>query len=104
MVTRGEIEALAARIAAEFRPRLIVLFGSHAYGTPREDSDVDLLVVMAVNGPRYQAAAGIRTRLPVMLAIDVLVRTPADYELRRGSDPILVEALQRGVTLYSAAA
>jgi predicted nucleotidyltransferase len=26
-------------------PKLIVLFGSEAYGTPREDSDIDLAVI-----------------------------------------------------------
>ncbi len=26
-------------------PYLIILFGSHAYGTPHEDSDIDILVV-----------------------------------------------------------
>lgn len=33
-------------IAAEFSPDKIILFGSYAYGTPHEDSDVDILVVM----------------------------------------------------------
>jgi predicted nucleotidyltransferase len=30
---------------SEFNPYLVLLFGSYAYGTPREDSDIDLLVV-----------------------------------------------------------
>ncbi|MXW79748.1 MAG: nucleotidyltransferase domain-containing protein, partial [Gemmatimonadetes bacterium] len=29
-------------------PLKIILFGSYAYGTPTEDSDVDLCVVMAI--------------------------------------------------------
>ena len=28
------------------RPDKIILFGSQAYGTPHEDSDVDILVIM----------------------------------------------------------
>ena len=28
-----------------FRPEKIILFGSYAYGTPNEDSDVDLYIV-----------------------------------------------------------
>jgi predicted nucleotidyltransferase len=29
----------------ELNPYLVLLFGSYAYGTPHEDSDIDLLVV-----------------------------------------------------------
>ena len=32
-------------ILSKFNPYLILLFGSYAYGTPHEDSDIDLLVV-----------------------------------------------------------
>src|SRR4051794_31061312 len=40
------IRKLAREIAEKFRPERIILFGSHAYGTPHADSDVDLLVIM----------------------------------------------------------
>jgi len=50
MVTRREINILARRIADRFQPSKIILFGSYAYGEPKEDSDVDLLVVMPVRG------------------------------------------------------
>ena len=46
MVTRQDIQATCDDIVREFAPLQIVLFGSYAYGTPREYSDVDLLVVM----------------------------------------------------------
>ena len=45
MVTREEIQATCDNIVQEFRPLQVILFGSYAYGTPTEDSDVDLLVV-----------------------------------------------------------
>ncbi len=40
------IRELVSRIALKFRPKLILLFGSYAYGKPRPESDVDLLIVM----------------------------------------------------------
>ena len=40
------IQAVADRIAEEFDPDKIILFGSYAYGDPKPWSDVDLLVVM----------------------------------------------------------
>ena len=40
------IRAVAKQIAEKFQPEKIILFGSYAYGKPRPESDVDLLVVM----------------------------------------------------------
>ena len=48
MVTREEIQATCDDIVQEFTPLQVILFGSYAYGTPTEDSDVDLLVVMDI--------------------------------------------------------
>src|SRR5438094_10427172 len=35
------------RLVAESQPEQIWLFGSHAWGTPTEDSDVDLMVIVS---------------------------------------------------------
>lgn len=40
------IRAVVKQIAEKFQPEKIVLFGSYAYGKPKPESDVDLLVVM----------------------------------------------------------
>lgn len=102
MVTEQDIQGLAARIAAEFRPTKILLFGSHASGTPREDSDVDLLVVVDVDGPRYRLAGRIRASLTGNIPIDVVVRSPREFASPEG-DLIIQEALQNGRVLYAAA-
>ena len=46
MVEMKKIRDLTAQIAREFKPDRIILFGSHAYGQPGNDSDVDILVVL----------------------------------------------------------
>ncbi len=43
MVTRQEIQTTCDDIVREFAPLQVILFGSYAYGTPTEDSDVGLL-------------------------------------------------------------
>src|SRR6266568_7646429 len=40
------IRRFARQVAERFQPDTIVLFGSHAYGTPHADSEVDRLVIM----------------------------------------------------------
>jgi predicted nucleotidyltransferase len=45
-VPKEAIQEVVEQIKSKFRPKKIILFGSYAYGTPRPESDVDLLVVM----------------------------------------------------------
>jgi len=46
------IDEMVRRIVSQFHPDKIILFGSHARGEAGPDSDVDLLVVMTVEGPK----------------------------------------------------
>jgi len=42
----GLLEKVVERLKAEFQPDEIYLFGSHAWGVPTDDSDVDLMVIV----------------------------------------------------------
>ena len=44
VVSIKDIQRLAERIAKEFKPEKIILFGSYAGGEPSPDSDVDMFV------------------------------------------------------------
>ena len=101
-VTRGIVEA--------FKPDRVILFGSYAYGEPRADSDVDLLVVMnRLRGKsifeRDQCVSGL-VRSSVFghkgIPMDVLVRSPSElaYRLKIG-DPFFREVMVKGRVLYS---
>jgi uncharacterized protein len=63
MVERASIQEFSRAVAREFRPEMIVLFGSYAYGTPTEDSDVDLLVIMPFDRRRGRKSLEIRQRV-----------------------------------------
>jgi len=54
---RSDIERMVRRIVRQFRPERVILFGSHARGEAGPDSDVDLLVVMRVEGSRREKDA-----------------------------------------------
>lgn len=76
--TLGE---LIDRIVEAVDPQKIVLFGSHAYGEPHENSDLDLLVVMESDLPRYKRAVPIYQALTgLLIPKDVLVYTPKEIE------------------------
>ena len=103
MVPREEIQALADEIAEKFPAvQRIILFGSHAYGTPHEWSDVDLVVLMEwdpaeVRDPGWEIDRAVTRRF----SRDILVYPPDVFE--RGAaqhDPIPRMARDRGVVLY----
>lgn len=45
-IPSGLLEQAVERLQAEFQPEEIYLFGSHAWGAPDADSDVDLFVIV----------------------------------------------------------
>src|ERR1700732_4656238 len=73
------IRRFARQVAERFHPEKIVLFGSYAYGTPHEDSDVDLLVVMPARN-EIDTAIRIKTALLPPFPLDLLVRKPKEVQ------------------------
>lgn len=101
MVDTAQIIGLSAGIARDFDPDRIILFGSYAYGTPTEHSDVDLLVIMPFDGKSRDKRLEIWGRSRPAFAVDILVRRPEDTARRyRQWDPLIREAIDHGKVLY----
>ena len=102
MQAETAIRKIVARIARQFHPEKIVLFGSHARGAAGPDSDVDLLVVMPVHGSRRQQATTIDKALwGIDVPVDIVVATPEQVDLgkeRIGS--FICPALKDGKVVY----
>ena len=82
--TKTLIDRMVRRIVAQFHPDKIILFGSHARGNASLDSDVDLLVVMEVEGSRREKAVEIGVALhDIDAAKDVIVVRPKDFAWRK---------------------
>src|SRR5437762_1516669 len=98
------IQRFARQIAEKFQPEKIILFGSYAYGTPHEESDVDLLVIMPA---RDVISMSVRIALAFgrPFSLDLIVRTPRQMEigLREGDcNWFLREVVEKGIVLYAA--
>jgi predicted nucleotidyltransferase len=66
-------------LLAAFNPERIILFGSVARGEATRDSDVDLLVVMPVEGLKRQKQLEIRRAFRgVRVPVDIVVTTPEE--------------------------
>jgi uncharacterized protein len=101
VIAQDRIRDVSERIARQFAPDRIILFGSYAYGSPNEGSDVDLLVVLPFEGKPYRKAAEIAAAVHAGFPLDILARRPDDVERRyREADPLVREALDRGRVLY----
>lgn len=94
------IRQFARQVAERFQPEKIILFGSHAYGTPHADSDVDILIIMRARNPIDQAFK-IRLAVPAPFSMDLIVRTPQSMKWRlEEGDLFHTEIVTRGKVLY----
>jgi predicted nucleotidyltransferase len=101
MATMQEIEELARRIAEEFQPDRIILFGSHARGDAQIYSDVDLLVILPFEGKPFWKSLEILNRTNPAFPTDLLARRPNDTERRyQQGDPLIRDAIDYGKVLY----
>lgn len=94
------IRAFARKVAAQFRPEKIILFGSHAYGQPHEGSDVDILVIMPARNELDQSLK-IRLAISAPFPMDLIVRTPQKIDSRlQSGDSFHTEIVTKGKVLY----
>src|SRR5919109_5481620 len=90
------------RIVRKFHPEKIILFGSWARGTAREDSDLDLLVVLSKVEHTRKAAIQIGNSLSNLpISKDIIVTTPQEIEKHgKTIGYILRPALREGKVIY----
>ena len=94
------IRRFARQVAERFRPDKIILFGSHAYGTPHADSDVDILVVMPCRNQLDQALK-IEATIDPPFPVQVIVRTPYNLGWRLAEkESFHTEIVTKGQVLY----
>lgn len=97
------LKKATTRLVEEFNPEAIYLFGSHAWGTPGIDSDVDFFVIVPQSDEqaleRAQRAHGCLSDLPA--AKDVLVFTRAEVDrVKHLRASLTHQILSRGRKLY----
>lgn len=106
----GEIEEILdevkRRIIPRFHPQRIILFGSYAGGQPGPDSDLDLLIIMEVEGSTRQKANEIDMLLADRsIPMDFIVLTPEQYERQKNIAGSIARQVEReGKVIYEHAA
>jgi predicted nucleotidyltransferase len=98
-----DVHRMVKRIAKQFDPEQIILFGSQARGDAGPDSDVDLLVVMDFEGDALDKGLEILQTLHDILApLDVIVTSPEAFAWRKDVvGTIEWPAAREGQVLYA---
>ena len=103
-ISMQTIRGLSKQIVAQFHPEKIFLFGSYAHGTMTADSDVDMMVLMHTPLRNRQQAAEIARALHYHFGLDLMVRTPEQFQTRfELGDPFVRDIVQNGKVLYERA-
>jgi uncharacterized protein len=101
--TINELENIKQIILNTVETDSIYLFGSYAYGTPSEDSDFDLYVVIPDGGIRpieaMQIIGGALYK-EQKKSIDILVSKASDFHQRKLLPTIERTVVRDGVMLY----
>jgi predicted nucleotidyltransferase len=100
------LDSIVDKLAREYQPRQVILYGSQARGTPDRGSDIDLLIVKDSHLSPYKRIVYVRRLLrdpQRRIPLDLLVVTPAELEerLERG-DQFLQTIVSQGQVLYAA--
>jgi predicted nucleotidyltransferase len=106
MINTETIEEVKNRLVKAYDPIAIYLFGSYAWGSPTEDSDLDLLIVVDKSDeksykrpiPGYTALRGLD------ISKDIIVHTKEVFD-RRSADITTLEykIKKEGRILYARA-
>ena len=85
----------------------IILFGSHAYGTPREGSDYDVFVILKDGAEKpiliLQKIYGGLAQNPNYKSVDVLANYRSRFEARSKLPTIERTIAEKGIVLYDCA-
>ena len=105
-VTDSLLQQMASAIVEAVQPERIILFGSHARGGARPDSDVDLLVVerepFLGGRSRRREIARIRGSLSrFRVAKDILAFAADEFEAYRDAkNHVVATSIEEGRVLY----
>jgi len=107
LYSKKEINQLVNIVAEVSDPDKIILFGSYVYGTPDDNSDLDLLVIK--NGADFtvddeaQLATEIyfrRKERKIRTRYDVFFQTESQAEAAAKKGGAFVDALSKGKVVY----
>lgn len=97
------LDEITKRVVDTVHPEKIILFGSHVWGHPSEDSDLDLFVIVSPSdSPAYRRIRAVYKALRgLQVPVDIVMQTKDEVERNKNVATSLVKkVLEEGELLY----
>jgi uncharacterized protein len=104
MISPDVIEEIKNRLIKVYNPLQIYLFGSYAWGTPDEDSDLDFLVIIENSDePRHRRGTpGYEALWGLDISKDLMIYTQEEVTIKmKDTTSFIHKILQKGKLLYA---
>jgi len=93
------IENIKKQIVEKFRPVDVILFGSHAKGLARRQSDIDICVITETENKR-KLVQDILLEIDYDVNLDVVVYTPAQWQQYKDDKAMFAHVINKtGVSI-----
>ncbi len=103
---KDTIQSILDKLVTGYAPQKVILYGSHAYGNPRPDSDIDLLIIKETTARFFDRMFMVRrilTNPGRSLPVEPIVLTPEEVARRLAiGDQFIAEIMEKGEVLYAA--
>lgn len=97
---KDEIISLIVERVKPLKPKMVILFGSHARGEADKYSDVDLIVVAETDLKFIDRIGKLLELLNLPMAVDGFVYTPDEFEnMVKSGNPFIQKAIEEGVVI-----
>jgi uncharacterized protein len=98
MISPETIEEVKKRLVETYNPIEIYLFGSYAWGTPDEESDLDLLIVVDESNEKSynRTRPGHDALYSLDIAKDLIVYTKEEFQERSDNIVTLAYKIKKG--------
>lgn len=84
MIETKQINEIVNRIANNYKPEKIILFGSYARGDSNENSDLDFILIKETNSPKHKRGIEVRRLfygVPIPMDFKIYTKTEFSNEL-----------------------
>ena len=106
MINKKTIEEVTSRLVKTYNPLEIYLFGSYAWGTPNEDSDLDILIVVEKSSEKSyrRPVSGHHALFGLMIPKDIIVYTQKEFKKSSNDETNLMFKIKKeGKKIYAKA-
>jgi predicted nucleotidyltransferase len=105
LITQEQIDEVKRRLVVTYNPLKIYIFGSYAWGTPNDDSDLDLMVILESSSEpkiHLRAPVGHLALAGMSIAKELIILTNQEFQERCNDENRLAyQVAKHGKLIYS---